>query len=94
MPCLQTANLSPAEKAELAINMASTDRAHGVVSKLAAEQSLSRPTLYASAKQARQLLTEHFDKTMKAQEPTIQVSVDRAQLERAVVGLRMETKEY
>jgi len=58
---------------------------HGTVSALSREYDISRPTVYEARAAAQQVLTEHFTKP----ESAVWVEVDEAQLNRAVVALRL-----
>ncbi len=60
---------------------------YGGISDLAADSEFSRPTLYALAGEAEEVLVHHFDRP-ESRLRKVSVLVDEAQLRRTIVGLR------
>ena len=62
---------------------------HGTISAISREFGISRPTVYEARNTVDEMLREHFEQEPSAYRP-VRVEVGEAQLERAVVALRME----
>lgn len=85
MTCLQRTDLTTSQKIQCAAQ-ALARQAHGVISALSVEFGLSRPTVYEAAATAEAVLARHFNQG--SLEP-VAVTVDEAQLRRAVIALRV-----
>lgn len=88
MTGLLRTDLSTPLKAELAASALAQQGTRGSVSGLAQEFGVSRPTIYQVRKVAEAVLVEHFQRA-EADDPLVQVDVDRAQLQRTIVALRV-----
>lgn len=87
MTGLHRTELSTPLKAQLAASAFALQGHHGAVSALAADFEVSRPTVYAASGVAESVLVEHFARE-EAGADGVWIFVDRAQLERSIVGLR------
>ena len=88
MTGLHRTPLTTSQKCECAAMVLAGQEAHGTISALSREFGLSRPTLYEVRDTASEVLKEHFEKDECAYR-AVRVEVDDAQLERAVVALRV-----
>ena len=61
---------------------------HGRKSELAREFGVSRPTVYSVMQKVSSVLTSYFDGEKREGTP-VMVKVDKAQLQRAIVALRV-----
>jgi len=86
MTGLARTDLATSRKVHLAAHAVSTQGQYGSVSKLAGLYGVSRPTVLAAREQADRVLTGHFDTTAPA---TVAVKVDRREIERMVIALRV-----
>ena len=76
------------EKIQCAVRALAAQDCHGALSDLSRELGISRPTLYQARDTASTVLEAHF-KASEPQGDAILVWVDKAQLERATVALRV-----
>ncbi|MEE9381843.1 MAG: hypothetical protein V3V08_00315 [Nannocystaceae bacterium] len=83
---LNRTQLATEEKVELAGQALGREREHGAKTELAREFGVSRPTVYAAQATAAQVRTKHFDEEASN---TTWVRVNKAQIRRAVVALRV-----
>jgi len=81
--------LTTSQKTQCAAMALAGQEAHGTISEVSREFGLSRPTVYEARNTAGEMLREHFEKAESAYR-VVRVEVDDAQLERAVVALRVE----
>jgi len=85
---LNRTDLTPSLKSDLATRSAGQQGAYGVVTRLAEEFGVSRPTVYSAGRTARAVVDEHFETASSGQNgPWVQVSEALAQ--RCVVALRV-----
>ncbi len=89
MTGLHRTALTTSRKVECAAKGLAGQEVHGTISTLSREFGLSRPTVYEVRNTAGEVLSEHFEKP-DTEYRTVPVEVDRAQLERAIVALRVE----
>jgi hypothetical protein len=89
MTNLSRTDLPTSRRVELAVLSLATQGDYGAVSTLAQSFKVSRPTVYAVARSAEDLLTQHFTQCELETKP-VTVVVDAAQLRRAIVGLRAQ----
>ena len=85
MTCLERTDLTTAQKVQCAVQ-ALARQAHGAITALGIQFTLSRPTVYQAAASAEAVLEQHF--SQGALKP-VTVTVDHALLRRAVVALRV-----
>ena len=83
---LQRTKLKSRDKVHLSANALAREHEYGAKSELARMYNVSRPTIYSAIETASSVLGEHFD-DKKSQ--TVMVQVDKGQLHRAVVALRV-----
>jgi hypothetical protein len=88
MTGLHRTPLTTSDKIGLAAK-ALLSEAYGAVTALSEEYEVSRPTVYRAREGASDVLKTHFEAPPE-EDGVVYVRVDRAQLERAVVGARME----
>ncbi len=88
MTTLDRTPLVLSEKIDCAVGALAAQERHGALSDLSREFGISRPTLYEARETASAVLAAHFGSS-QSQGGTVWVSVDRAQLERATVALRV-----
>jgi hypothetical protein len=88
MTGLHRTPLTTSQKVECAAKTLAGQEVHGTISAVSCEFGLSRPTVYEVRDTAGEVLREHFEKAESAYQ-TVPVTVDQAQLERAVVALRV-----
>ena len=88
MSGLHRTALTTSQKTQCAVMALAGQEVHGTISDVSREFGISRPTLYEARHAAGEVLREHFEKEQSAHQ-TVRVEVDEAQLERAVVGLRV-----
>ncbi len=81
--------LTTSQKSQCAVKALAGQEVHGMISAISREFGISRPTVYEARNTAGELLREHFEQEDSAYRP-VRVEVDEAQLERAVVALRVE----
>ena len=89
MTGLHRTPLTTSQKTQCAAMALAGQEVHGTVSVLSREFGLSRPTVYEARNTAGEMLREHFEKA-ESEYRVVRVEVDDAQLERAVVALRVE----
>lgn len=87
MTGLLRTTLSTPLKAELAASAFALQGVYGAVSDLANDFGVSRPTVYAAGDAALSVLHDHFQRAES--NDVVWLRVDRAQLERTIVGLRI-----
>jgi hypothetical protein len=80
-------DLPTSRKAELAASAFARQAEHGAKTQLAHSFGVSRPTVYAAASTAEEVLEKHFCEAESGYHP-ITVNVDGAQLNRAIVAMR------
>jgi len=80
-------DLPTSRKVELAASALARQEEHGAKTQLARGFGISRPTVYAAASTAADVLEKHFREAEAGYHP-ITVTVDEAQLNRAIVALR------
>ena len=88
MTGLHRTPLTTSQKTQCAAMALAGQEVHGTISEVSREFGISRPTVYEARHAAGEVLREHFEKEESAHQ-TVRVEVDEAQLERAVVGLRV-----
>lgn len=88
MTGLHRTPLTTSRKVECAAMVLAGQEVHGTISEIGREFGLSRPTVYDVRDTADEVLREHFENEESAYR-TVRVEVDEAQLERAVVALRV-----
>jgi hypothetical protein len=88
MTVLSRSDLTPEDKVYLAAAAVAMQGRNGAISHLAAEVGVTRPTVYAVGQEARQWLGELFEPP-GAEPGCVWVRVDRRQVERATVALRV-----
>jgi hypothetical protein len=88
MKGLSRTDLTPEDKLYLAAATVAMKGTNGALSRLATEFGVTRPTLYALGRETQQLLGEWFEPP-RPQDGSVWVRVDRRQVERATVALRM-----
>jgi len=89
MVMLARTDLTTPEKIELSASAVARQGEFGAVSELAEDFGVSRHTVYQVQARASALLSAEVDTDSGEEEPILWVPVDRRQLERAVVGLRV-----
>ena len=87
MTGLHRTPLTTSQKVECAAMALAGQEVHGTISEISREFGLSRPTVYEARNTAGEMLREHFGKESVYR--AVRVEVDEAQLERAVVALRV-----
>lgn len=85
MTGLQRTDLTASQKVEFAAK-ALAQQEHGAITALGCDFGVSRPTVYAAAQTAEQVLGQHFEQAARG---GWCIEVDQAQLCRAVVALRV-----
>lgn len=85
MTSLQRTDLPTSQKVEFAAQ-ALARQEHGAITALSREFGVSRPTVYTVAQTAEQVLEQHFE---QARAGTVYLEVDQAQLQRAIIALRV-----
>jgi hypothetical protein len=88
MTGLHRTPLTTSQKVECAAKTLAGQEVHGTISAVSREFGLSRPTVYDVRDTAGEVLREHFEPAESAYQ-TVRVEVDQAQLERAVIALRV-----
>lgn len=88
MTGLNRTDLPTSQKIDLAASAAAAQGSYGEMSSVAQNFEVSRPTAYAAGATAIHVLAKHFEAAESGLEP-VMVHVDQAQLERAVVALRV-----
>lgn len=88
MPCLTRTDLHAPQKIDLAASALLGKGEYGAISELAELFDVSRPTVYQAAAEAEDALRQRFDPDINEGNHT-QVLVDAAQLERALVAMRV-----
>jgi len=88
MAGLTRTDLTTLDKVHLAASVVALQDEYGAVSGLARELDLSRHTVYAAGDEALGVLSSYFESRAAGADVT-NISVDDAQLRRAVVGLRV-----
>ncbi len=88
MTGLHRTPLTTSQKVECAVMAAAGQEVHGTISEVSREFGISRPTVYEARSAACEVLRGHFEKQESAYR-AVRVEVDEAQLERAVVALRV-----
>ena len=86
MTGLQRTDLTASQKVEFAAK-ALARQEHGAITALGGDFGVSRPTVYAAAQTAEQVLGHHFEQAARG---GFCIEADQAQLRRAVVALRVE----
>ena len=86
MTGLQRTDLTASQKVEFAAK-ALARQEHGAITALGGNFGVSRPTVYAAAQTAEQVLGHHFEQATRG---GFCIEADQAQLRRAVVALRVE----
>jgi len=86
MTRLNRTPLQLSDKIDCAARALATQNEHGAISDLSREFSISRPTLYGARDTAIEVLEAHFK---KPEGNPVYVLVDEAQLQRAIVALRV-----
>ncbi len=89
MTGLHRTPLTTSQKTQCAAIALAGQEVHGTISAISREFGISRPTVYEARSTVDEMLREHFEQEPCAYRP-VRVEVDEAQLERAVVGLRVE----
>jgi len=84
---LARTDLTTSQKLEVAASALVGQGIYGAKTQLADAFGISRPTVYRAEKEAAELLTQHFDATESS--ASVVVTVDAAQIRRAVVALRV-----
>jgi len=87
---LNQTNLQTSQKVDLAVFSLATQGNYGSVSHLSEIFEVSRPTIYNVQQTTSDLLEQHFHSTDEAIGVRHVVTVDEAQLRRAIVALRTE----
>ena len=87
MTRLHRTPLATLDKIGLAVK-AIVGREHSTVTALSEEYEVSRPTIYRARDAVQSVLEGHFEKS--AEDDAVMVHVDRPQIERTVVALRLE----
>ena len=87
MAGLARTDLTASQKATLSAQTIVGKGQYGAITELAQEYNLSRPTIYATAAEAEQVLADHYDRP-ESRFGEVTVVVDEAQLRRAIVALR------
>ncbi len=88
MTGLHRTALTTSQKTQCAVMALAGQEVHGTISEISRAFGISRPTLYEAREAASTVLEAHFDSS-QPQGGAVRVSVDRAQLERATVALRV-----
>ena len=88
MTGLHRTALTTSQKTQCAAMALAGQEVHGTISEVSREFGISRPTVYEARSTAGEVLREHFEKEESAHR-AVRVDVDDAQLERAVVALRV-----
>jgi hypothetical protein len=88
MTGLLRTDLPTSHKAHLAASAFAGQGTYGTKTALAREYGVSRPTVYAAGETGQTVLEEHFARVEEGAE-VVWVKVDRAQLVRAIVALRV-----
>jgi hypothetical protein len=86
MTGLNRTDLPTSHKVQLAASALAGQGLYGMVTDLAATFDLSRPTVYAAAQTAEDVLTQYFEASATGEQSFV---VDERQLERMVIGLRI-----
>ena len=88
MAGLSRTTLTTSQKVQFAANALARQEEHGAISALSREFEVSRPTVYKAGELAQDVLAQHFEQCASGDTPVV-VNVDEAQLQRAVVALRV-----
>ena len=88
MTGLGRTDLSTSHRAHLAASAFGQQGVYGAITGLAGQYGVSRPTVYEAAKVGQAVLIEHFERT-ETNDTATWVAVDKAQLKRAIVALRV-----
>ncbi|MBU1235035.1 MAG: hypothetical protein KKD01_19675 [Proteobacteria bacterium] len=88
MTGLSRTDLSTSHKAHLAASAYAGQGTYGTKSALARKYEVSRPTVYAAGETGQAVMEQHFARVEEGDE-VVWVKVDRMQLKRAVVALRV-----
>ena len=88
MPCLTRTDLHAPQKVDLAASALVGQGQYGAISELAELFDVSRPTVYQAAAEAEDALMQRFDPDTDDGDH-MPVLVDAAQLERALVAMRV-----
>ena len=88
MAGLSRTTLTTSQKVQFAANALARQEEHGAISALSREFEVSRPTVYKAGELAQDVLAQHFEQCASRDAPVV-VNVDEAQLQRAVVALRV-----
>lgn len=88
MTGLGRTDLSTSHKAHLAASAFGQQGVYGAMTGLAEQYGVSRPTVYDAAKVGQAVLVEHFERA-ETDDSATWVGVDKAQLTRAIVALRV-----
>ena len=88
MTGLHRTPLTTSQKIECAVMAAAGQEVYGAISEVSREFGISRPTVYKARDTACEVLRGHFEQEESAYR-AVRVEVDEAQLERAVVALRV-----
>jgi transposase len=88
MKVLSRTDLTPANKVYLAAATVAMKGTDGAFSRLATEFGVTRPTLYTVGRETQQVLGEWFE-PQRTESGCVWVRVDRRQVERATIALRM-----
>lgn len=81
-------DLTPSRKVDLAASARGRQAEYGAITELARTFGVSRPTVYAAAETTSDVLGEYFLQC-EGGHPPVRVSIDQAQIVRAVVALRV-----
>ncbi len=87
MTGLHRTNLTTPQKIDVSAKAVAGQAIHGSVTQLSDEFNISRPTIYNLQESIQKILEEHFNKP-ESNHKTIQVEVDKNQLDRAIIALR------
>lgn len=88
MTGLTRTDLPTSRKVKLAASAFARQAEHGAKTQLARSFGISRPTVYAAASTAEEVLEKHFYEAESGYHP-VTVNVDEAQLNRAIVAMRV-----
>lgn len=88
MTGLHRTSLTTSQKVECAASVLAQQGEHGAKTQLSQFYGISRPSVYAAGASAQEVLRNHFEPSGSAH-CLASVSVDEAQLQRAVVALRV-----
>ena len=88
MAGLSRTTLTTSQKVQFAASALARQEEHGAISALSREFEVSRLTVYKAGELAQDVLAQHFEQCASGDAP-VEVNVDEAQLQRAVVALRV-----